>query len=314
MTPPPRLGLVVTLRQDLAQTLAFVHYHLNSGVEMLALYFDDAQDPALAALASQPGVIAIPCTDAHWQAALGGQPQRMADKIKANFRCGYELLRERGLDWIACIDADELLWAATGLQSCLAGYGPDIAVVHVRPVEAVHTDDEPRRVFAPHLFKTLPASGFWSWPARLLVREIDGLTRDRFFGHREGKAFVSGRADIDVFNHHSPRHSQRRLQRRVSRDILLLHFDCLGFDNWREKWHRRILGTTRAINLSEHRQRQQELIAAALARDDDGALRSLYRRWYCETPWQARWRERLGLLKRVQLDDALFAPRQRELP
>lgn len=305
----PRIGIVVTLRQDLAQTLEFVHYHLRAGIDTVALYFDDPDDPALDVLSGYHGVICIPCTTMHWQEALGGTPEKMAEKIKANFQCGYQLLSARGLDWIACIDADELLYARGGLVDCLAGVERDVKVLHVRPLEAVHSPDDPTgRVFAARYFKTLPASGLRRWPSRFLAREIDGLTRDGFFGHREGKAFVAGNAGIDVFNHHSPRHSRRHLRRKVSREVWLLHFDSLGFDNWREKWHRRIHGSTRAVNLSDHRRGQQDLIAAAFADGTDAALRRLYRRWFCVTSWQARWREWAGLLVRVDLGDGQFAP------
>lgn len=305
-----RIGITVTLRQDLRQTLEFVDYHLNTGVADVALFFDDARDPAIAALAHRPGVICVPCDEAHWQQALGREPARMAEKIETNFRAGFHLLRAGGADWVACIDADELLYAPRGLGTELAAVAPGIEVVHVPPYEAVHVPGEdPERVFAARYFKTLPPPGGGGLLRRRLAREFDGLTRDRFFGHREGKCFVSAGADIDVFNHHKPRHSRHEVRRVTTPSIMLLHFDSLSLANWREKWSRRIGGGTRAVNLSDHRRRQQQCIAEALADGSGEALARLYRRWFCVTPWQARWQQLAGLLVRIDLDDALFAPR-----
>lgn len=303
----PRIGVVATLRQDLAQTREFVHYHLHAGVDHIALYFDDPADPAVATLRDQPRVTCVPCTAEHWHAVLGRAPERMAEKIETNFRAGFHLLRGLGLDWVSCIDADELLYARRGLATCLADLPAGTDVVHVPPFEAVHVDgDDPARVFSARYFRTLPGPRPRPLPLRWLAREIDGLTRDRFFGHREGKCFVATGADIDVFNHHKPRHSSRPVQRVTAADIMLLHFDSLSLANWREKWQRRISGSTRAINLSDHRRRQQELIAAALADGSGEAWLSLYRRWFCLDPWQARLQARVGLLVRVELPDAWF--------
>jgi hypothetical protein len=303
----PRIGVIATLRQDVAQTLAFVHYHLHAGVDHIALYFDDPHDPAVAALKEYSAVVCRPCTPWYWHQVLGRDPQRMAEKIETNFRSGFKLLRGLGMDWVSCIDADELLYAPRGLANCLADVPAGTDVVHVPPFEAVHVDgDDPARVFSARYFKVLPGPAGRGPVTRWLAREIDGLTRDRFFGHREGKCFVATGADIDMFNHHKPRHSSRPVQRVTAADIMLLHFDSLSPANWREKWQRRISGSTRAVNLSDHRRRQQELIAAALADGSGEAMLSLYRRWFCLDPWRARLQARAGLLVRVELPEAWF--------
>src|SRR5690606_1168851 len=126
----------------------------------------------------------------HWQEALGRMPETMAEKIKTNFRLGFLRLREMGVDWAICIDADELVHASRGVRRYLSQVREGVDTIRVPPLEAVHSDrDRTDLAFSPVLFKSLP----WMQRKRLLTpllaREIDGVTDRRFFGHQAGKGF-----------------------------------------------------------------------------------------------------------------------------
>lgn len=306
---PPKVGVSCTIRQDPAQTLEFVHYHLNTGVDHIALFLDDPEDPALVQLGDNPRLTLTRCTPEYWQRVLGRPPEKMAVKQHTNLRVAADLLRAAGVDWFVSLDADELLWARDTAATALAGVAPGVDLVRTWPCEAVHVGEPSRtRVFWPRWFRVRQFDRPRA-PARLLQdRSLAPFTRDGFFGHPQGKMFIRATADVDTWKQHTPGNSRRELARAVSHDMLILHFDCLTYENWRAKWARRLGGTTRALNIAPERKAQEEAIAAAMADPDPAALYRLYRRWYCLSWPRAQAQRMAGLLRHVALDADLFQP------
>ncbi len=63
--------LFTTIRATLADTLAFVYYHLNIGVDHHYLFFDDPDDPSINVLAREKRVTCIRCDADHWRNHAG---------------------------------------------------------------------------------------------------------------------------------------------------------------------------------------------------------------------------------------------------
>lgn len=303
----PKVGISCTLRQEPAQTLEFVHYHLNTGIDHIALFLDNPDDPALPELTGHPRITLTRCTPEYWQDVLGRQPEKMAVKQHTNFRVAAGLLRSAGVDWFVSLDADELLYARRSVASALRWIDRRYDLVKVLPWEAVHVDGEARtQVFWPRWFRRrrFGRRSLAGW--LLLDPALAGLTRDGFFGHHHGKTFVRATAEVDSWRQHRPHHSSGALQRVTCTAIHLLHFDCLSFGNWRAKWVRRLQGGTRAVNIAPNRKAQEEAIRRAMEDADPRALEGLYRRWYCLSRMRAHLMRMAGFLSRLDLDPALF--------
>ena len=308
-------GTITTLKQSVQQTLEFVHYHLNIGADRVVLFFDDPRDPAIARVEGYDRVVAVRCDATHWYEALGYVPDTMSEKIRANMRVGCEMLRAADVEWGICLDADELLHNRNQrrLQGHLEGFARDVGVVKVWPVESVLTDDMRERTFASTWFRRRPLSNSGlsarakSAALKLATRGRREVTRDGFFGHVEGKAFVRLRHRLEDYRHHNPRPASAFARQEESVPIWLLHFDCPEFSEWKLRWERRVTGESRQVNIGDKRARQQEIIADAVARGDR-AMRRLYRKWFFVSRPERAYLRAFRLIARIPLDQRLFEP------
>jgi hypothetical protein len=146
---PASFAIATTLKQSLAHTKAFLHYHLNLKPDLFILFFDDPKDPAADYAAKFKAALVLRCDQAHWQRVNGGLPGRMQDKQIVNLNAALEICRERRLSWLISIDADELIYALdfAKLRKELALLPPGKDALTLAPLEAVRHrsihDDEP---------------------------------------------------------------------------------------------------------------------------------------------------------------------------
>lgn len=89
---PGRIASVTTLRAPLQETLRFVSYHRNTGVDRVILFFDDPADAAIEALRGWGGVTAIPCDDTHLASVGTSRDDALEDRIRANAMQAWDLL------------------------------------------------------------------------------------------------------------------------------------------------------------------------------------------------------------------------------
>jgi len=142
--------------------------------------------------------------------------------------------------------------------------------------------------------------------AKETYEDLRHVAKFGFFGHLEGKQFWRISAEIDMFHQHNPHNSKRALGRKKLQDIHLLHFDCMTFEIWREKWWRRIFGGTRALHISARRARQQEVIRNALNSRDPDEARALFAAWFEMDAKRIRQLTMQQLLLYANIPAALF--------
>ncbi len=112
--------LFTTIRATLADTLAFVYYHLNIGVDHHYLFFDDPDDPSINVLSREKRVTCIRCDADHWRIHAGSfreSDRSTVNKQKINSEVASKMAREQAYTWIGQIDADELIYAKRGTQT-----------------------------------------------------------------------------------------------------------------------------------------------------------------------------------------------------
>lgn len=304
-----RIGTVTLLRAPVERTLAWVAYHLNSGIDAMHLFFDDPADPAAELLDDVEQVQVHRCDDKFWslwRRRGDGRPGTVPARQVTILR---RLLREppSGVDWLVHIDSDELLWSGGDLGGDLSRAldGP-AAHVQFLPLEAVPPKPDMADPFREvRLFKEI-AIDREEWARRL---GADAPFRGhRFFrGHVRGKPAIRLDGSVPSMRIHGP--SDRVRQRsgftsEVADKVRLLHYDAGSFDDWRSKWEDRLLHPVGAM--SPARRRQERRFRRAARSPDLDRLYGLYRREYMLRPWDARVLRALGMVRRIDIPAELF--------
>jgi hypothetical protein len=77
-------------------------------------------------------------------------------------------------------------------------------------------------------------------------------------------------------------------------EITLLHYDCVGIDDWKRKWLRRVDSSGTAIGMRPARAKQLDLFKEAYG--DESRERALYGRLHRVSPRQRKLLLDIGLL------------------
>jgi hypothetical protein len=267
-----RVCLIATVRSPVNELLEFARYHLAAGVEKIVLFFDDPDDPAAAALADVGKVVSIRCDAAYWAARRMQKPDAIEHRQIANANFALQIARAEGYDWIAHIDSDELLLAERPLGLVLAEYSADVVRFDIK--EAVAEQDFYVCRFETTLFRQPLTEDRRKRLASIAPADIQGILfeGEYFRAHTVSKAAVRLNSRIESMGIHGPR--SPRLSEVQTPKIVLLHYDCIGIDDWRRKWVRRLDASGTATGMRAARVTQMKLFAQAYG--DESAERALY--------------------------------------
>ncbi len=135
---PVSLDIVTTLREILPLTLAYVAHHLEQGVRMMHLYFDDPHDPAIESVAGIDQVRVTRCDAGYW-AGRGGRPDMIVARQTANAKdCQIRAVSP----WLLHCDADEFLISGRSVLRHLAGMRPGVDVLRLPVWERCFAPDD----------------------------------------------------------------------------------------------------------------------------------------------------------------------------
>lgn len=302
-----RIGVVGTVKAPLADTIRWVHYHKNLGVEQIFLFLDDPADPAAGALSGLDGVACFRCDDDYWAGqGLATRPRYVCSRQGHNADLAVRLAGEMGLDWIIHIDSDELLRAEGGLGTALSAVPGGVDVAGFRVLEAV---PEAIEYECPFTGMTL----FRDWPRaarhRARIARAMGCRRafldgKYFRGHQLKSAVRIGTPMTGMGNHTPYPLEGRPFTFAWAHDIELLHYDCRGFEEWLRKWIPRIEGIVKNYDESS-RILQSELLERALAESRERTI-EVYKQIHFLDGYERAVLFALGLLRRVRLPPAHF--------
>ncbi len=303
------VAIISTVKAPLDQLVMFVNYHINLGVDEIILYFDDPEDPCLNVLSRHPNVTAIACSSFYWQENGGTRPTALEEIQILNLNNGAELAKSMRCKWIIHIDSDEILNPNGKLNEILMSSNAD--VLRFRVMEAVAEKSRYDHIFEPTLFK-INAN-----PKRVKLARLLGCFNaiydgEYFRGHLASK--TATRLDADVRQHgiHGPSGFDKTLIRKRTKDIALLHFDCIGMVDWAAKCESRIQ-TSATTNTDElaptgnrpNRKNQFWQYVAAKQQGNE-ALTKLYRKLYIIPRRERLILKALNMLCTVRLDRSLF--------
>lgn len=296
-----KICTISTIKASLRETLMFVYYHLNVGVDQIIIFFDDPNDKAADYLQDFERVTCVRCDDFYWKQNGGTKSPAIEDRQVINNNNGLVMARDRGFQWAIFIDNDELVYTDSSLKDILSRINGD--VIRFKIYEAVSEKEHYDSLFDTALFKTSARS--IQIKAAMLLGCKRAFFEGRYFrGHMDSKVAVRVNADIIKMYIHGPQLSEKGIVERKTNKIKLLHYDCVGIDAWKSKRLGR-LEKSSVKGLRGHIKKQQELFASALSRDG-AALHHLYRENYIIPKFEQKILRLLNMLAYVHIDKKLF--------
>jgi hypothetical protein len=306
-----------TVKAPYDEVLWFAHYHLEAGASHIFLWLDDPSDPAAERI-KDPRITVTRCDSSHWD-ALGVedrgniQARRSGNAIRA-----LELAEGLGIDWVAVIDYDEILYSGRPLTEVFSQVDDRVDVLRFEVWEAAMTrHDNPRpfedvTYFKPHPLPLQVARAgspmiYIQWVSfilRLFIAKLLGVrsaTHKTFtVGHRSGKSAMRSRCRFPAIGSHAPVPSpDQTVVWRAARGAALLHFDTCDYSGWKQKWNARQSGSLQWVG-RDHRRRYMDDYQLAVKGGDE-SLREFFITTKGLTPRTCNILTMLGLLKKVSL-------------
>jgi hypothetical protein len=298
------LAICSTVRAPLNELIYFVNFHLNVGVSKIILFFDDPEDEGARFFDGRDDVIVVRCDREYWETRAGGLTNDLDERLLGNRRAGLQMAQDLGCDWYAMVDSDELIYPGGSLSALLDASKADVLIPAMR--EAIPEQERYHHIFEPNHFK-VP-----SGKIRIRLAKLFGcksaIYENRYFrGHGGSKSLVrmSAAGKIHEYSSHGPRRYDRSLKKRRTSKIELLHYDCIGIENWMEKWNLRTSGSLRSTRMGRARRLQCDSYLKAKENGAD-ALSALYNGTFVIPPREVKLLGRLGMVRRIELDPALF--------
>ncbi len=282
------------------QVRAHVAYHLARGIDHVYVGFDAGSDADLACLGGDARVTGVACAEPFWRAHGVRQSTRIQLRQVAFMRHARRLAAERGLDWLIHIDVDELLhFEGNALRHALAAATTDVVTFKAWELIPPATGATRDCAFAEGRYFRAPAASGAGSPR-------SGLYAGSFFrGYDGGKSATRVLGAADTIEIHRPTQHGLRLPTTQCATVSVLHFESLGFHDWRHGWRRRA-GDSELAWVSRGEHRRAIFRAFQRAAGSERAERRLYQRLYHVPQARlAKWM-RAGAVREVTLDPDLF--------
>jgi len=328
------VATATTIKAPIGQTLNFVRYHLRSGIDHMFLYFDDPEDPSISRLQSEGRVTCIPCDEAHWESQGVAPDASVQARQMRNATRAFQRARAAGFEWLVHVDADELLYAKNALLELFTESPAEADILVFPTKEAVPQDVHYEHPFQEiSLFKYDPSSHLiqgsifksnvqrrvrrvssvtWQYRRRLLRKmgfDHPTLLQSFLLGHTNGKAATRTSVPASNIGNHRPQVDMKRPLRvyTLSRGAVL-HFDCMGYDHWREKWKSRIEGVANfdTGRFREDRKRLLTMFRTAAQTKNEKQLQNLYTQLYFIPLHERAVMGVLGMIEKIHLSKDLF--------
>jgi hypothetical protein len=296
-----RVAVIATLRQANDLTRYFVDHHRRIGITDFLLYFDDPAYQDTEAFAGEDDVHVIWCDDAYWRRQKGTRPSNAEARQWANIDHGVEFCRSHDIRYMTNIDGDELIHSQRTIGPAIAdemGNDPALLLETLEAFFTPHTVSDDGAFTAVHFLRQ--PNRINRYVARVALANTWRLSRSGFFGHYEGKYIVDIRQWKGGQGVHRP---ITDTPPRWARAIHLLHFNCMNYVTWRDKWSWRKENPGLFINDGGPRmpyRRQRDRIFEALSQGET-SLRALYRALHVRGGLTVALLRASGLARKIDL-------------
>lgn len=283
---------VVTIARERPNIMKrFISWHLAAGAREVVVYFDDPDDPMIAACAHLPQVRPVRCTPDLWVELKAKRKSTFMKRQNLVFRHFYGQCTS---DWLLVIDADELIWVRDGtIADILRAQGPDVRAVRFAPAERISIPSRPDFVVRTAMTPQ-QARGMYGRQLGWALANRKGLV-----GHMFGKSFHrTGQTAIKIRQHFAQDRAGKRIPDVVIRwedGGAMLHLMNSDFEEWRRKLPFRLHNFSMPARLCE-------LMEKELARGDEELILEQFRSLFTITPHTLQKMEAAGVVHRPEID------------
>ena len=312
---------ISTIKAPLKETLLWVNYHLNIGIDHMFICFDDPNDLAIKKLEKNERVTCIKCDEEHLKEIIpaGGtiKDVNLQEKLEFNAKFVFNLIKQKDYDWMfAHIDSDELMYVEGDLKEFLGGINKSTEVICLLPLDSVPEKDYYKNVFQEvTLFRNLGKIARFYYPNKKLLQKIIPLVKKRegsmagvyFRGHAAGKSIVRTNVKIKRFPGHRPvGEDGNELVQEFTSKANVLHFNACGFDVWKSKWLNKHNRKNPTQNMNKGKVKLYCQFVHAYKNGSEEDLKELYRSQSNISPMLKTIFLTAGLLRKIKLDKNLF--------
>jgi hypothetical protein len=282
---------VTTLKAPLNQTLSFVNYHLNIGIDHMFLFFDES-DRAIEELKNYERVTCFKCDRKHWNKYSKDKDISIEKKQRINSKIALKISIKKEFNWIIHIDSDELIHIKKNLKSYLSKVKKKFDYVRFPTLEVV-----PEKIKYNNRLKEL----------KLFKRNFGKISKKYYKGNIAGKSFTRVSDKIDNLGIHIPEAKEGNILRyKFSLRGRILHFDCAGFEEWKTKWKDRLEGKVIGEEMGEGRKKMINEFGEVYKKEDENELVKLYKKQFMFSENIKRILLLLGVLKKIKINKKLF--------
>lgn len=293
MTEASSCHLACVLREPLTQSLGFVAWYLDLGVDRIELFFDDPEDPAIRWLEPLPQVTIHRCTPALWRDIGTKAEAPFVKRQNAALSAAYAA---SDTDWFLAVDCDEFIFLGDrSIGEFLASIPAETPAIRFTTAERTQTPGQEGQWFR------IPV-------ARNLIRQNCGeaafflAPRGGLVGHADGKSATRTRLPFNRVRPHwiVGADGEPIVGATVgpAEQALLLHFFEDGYDRWRAKLDWRAGAWGFPILVAEHVASLRELPAD----EAEAGYRRLYDLIHQVDPDMRARLQELGAMVRLDLD------------
>lgn len=298
-----KTAIVATVKTDRLELTSFVHYHLNIGIDLIILFFDDPSDPLLSLFEAYGRVVAVACND-EYESKFGPYRSRaLAKRQRINANAGLRYARENGCDWLFHIDSDEFIDADSAIGDLLAHSGSDVVRLDVH--EAIPERETFANPYSEIRLFRRRAAKYRIWLCRFLGCPRALFSGCYFRGHTNSKIAFRTDMDIKSVGVHGVTTGERKTRETEAASIRLLHFDSVTFEVWKNKWVMR--SDAKELKPKDRKAcREHQFALYQRFSDNETMLRKAYRRIYRLTAYDKVILNALGMLRSFRLAPILF--------
>jgi hypothetical protein len=316
-----KICTVTTIKATLEQTLCFVNYHLNIGIDHMYIFFDDPNDLAIKKLQKNKKVTCFRCDDKHWRSRGVDPDTPFQKRLELNASFVFELIKKKDYDWMfAHLDGDELIYTEANLKKFLSKISKKTDVICLLPLDSVPEKDYYKNIFIEvNLFRDLGRISRFYYPNKKLLQKIvpflkrneGNISGIYFRGHSAGKSIVRVSSQIKKFQGHRPiAKKDVKLKFEFPKNAKILHFNSCGFDVWKEKFlsiHNRVKKTSlKDLETSKNIIELYKEFIETYEKGNEEELKKLYRKRFFIPKHIRPFLTAIGLLKKIKLDPKLF--------
>ncbi|MCK5855139.1 MAG: glycosyltransferase family 2 protein [Sulfurovaceae bacterium] len=298
-----KIAITVTVRAEIGIIQYFINYHLNIGIDHIFIFFDDPNDNSFDYFRHINNISCIRCDTVHWAKLACDENSNIEARQINNANMALALAKNRGIDWIAHIDIDELIYTNIPLKKILNTLPKNTNYLWLPPLEAIPNKIKHSAPFKEiHAFKQLPTKQHQYYRGMCEAAYFAG---EYFRGHIGGKSITKISNKINSLNLHKPSADEKSLRVSTLDVACLLHYDCFDYDAWLTKWTRRIDGTAIAGG-RKNRMLQLSYFEEAYNKNDLN-LKNLYKQLYFLSRKTRKELIKNNMLINIYINKSLFA-------